>query len=99
MPATHNSINTRAEIRSWSIGITIVAMAVSRSAAAAQRQSTRRCDDVISCAWRIRGPRRAARGAAAAARRRARGGHNDFLWAKILLLHAENLFIDFGAES
>jgi hypothetical protein len=25
--------------------------------------------------------------------------HNDFLWAKILLLHAENLFIDFGAES
>jgi hypothetical protein len=28
-----------------------------------------------------------------------RGGHNDFLWAKILLLHAENLFIDFGAES
>eukprot|EP01047_Picozoa_sp_COSAG01_P057481 COSAG01_NODE_6648_length_3564_cov_11.164791_1_plen_35_part_00 len=26
-------------------------------------------------------------------------GHNDFLWAKILLLHAENLFIDFGAES
>jgi hypothetical protein len=33
-----------------------------------------------------------------AERRRARG-HNDFLWAKILLLHAENLFIDFGAES
>jgi hypothetical protein len=27
------------------------------------------------------------------------GAHNDFLWAKILLLHAENLFIDFGAES
>jgi hypothetical protein len=27
------------------------------------------------------------------------GLHNDFLWAKILLLHAENLFIDFGAES
>jgi hypothetical protein len=25
--------------------------------------------------------------------------HNDFLWAKILLLHAENLFIDVGAES
>jgi hypothetical protein len=34
---------------------------------------------------------------ARAARARA---HNDFLWAKILLLHAaENLFIDFGAES
>jgi hypothetical protein len=31
--------------------------------------------------------------------RRRRRGHNDFLWAKILLLHAENLFIDFGAES
>jgi hypothetical protein len=30
----------------------------------------------------------------------ARGHNNDFLWAKILLLlHAENLFIDFGAES
>ena len=29
----------------------------------------------------------------------ARARHNDFLWAKILLLHAENLFIDFGAES
>jgi hypothetical protein len=28
-----------------------------------------------------------------------RDDHNDFLWAKILLLHAENLFIDFGAES
>jgi hypothetical protein len=30
---------------------------------------------------------------------RAARAHNDFLWAKILLLHAENLFIDFGAES
>jgi hypothetical protein len=29
----------------------------------------------------------------------AMAAHNDFLWAKILLLHAENLFIDFGAES
>jgi hypothetical protein len=43
-----------------------------------------------------------ARAAARGRRRRRRrlgGGHNDFLWAKILLLHAENLFIDFGAES
>jgi hypothetical protein len=43
-------------------------------------------------------------GARPAARRRpprarAAPGHNDFLWAKILLLHAENLFIDVGAES
>jgi len=37
--------------------------------------------------------------AAAAAGRRPRRAHNGFLWAKILLLHAENLFIDFGAES
>jgi hypothetical protein len=40
----------------------------------------------------LRGRRRPGRAAAG-------GGHNDFLWAKILLLHAENLFIDFGAES
>jgi hypothetical protein len=39
------------------------------------------------------------RARAAAAPRRAPTHHNDFLWAKILLLHAENLFIDFGAES
>jgi hypothetical protein len=37
--------------------------------------------------------------AAAPDRFRRDAPHNDFLWAKILLLHAENLFIDFGAES
>jgi hypothetical protein len=50
----------------------------------------------------VGGSRARARAAARGRRRRRRrlgGGHNDFLWAKILLLHAENLFIDFGAES
>jgi hypothetical protein len=42
---------------------------------------------------------RRAPGGAPPRRGRGGGGHNDFLWAKILLLHAENLFIDFGAES
>jgi hypothetical protein len=48
------------------------------------------------------GGRTVACGTHSQARREAASGpaaHNDFLWAKILLLHAENLFIDFGAES
>jgi hypothetical protein len=48
---------------------------------------------VRCCIARMRAARRAQRRRAPATR------HNDFLWAKILLLHAENLFIDFGAES
>jgi hypothetical protein len=48
---------------------------------------------------RRRGRRRRRRAAAGRAPPPPPRAHNDFLWAKILLLHAENLFIDFGAES